>query len=230
MSFDAHSSIRDVLGDAPDEARNAAGRADLAGPDGVAAGGVESATTEDPMERHDMRDGAAADEMAPDGVWRDAARRDEAVSGMSREPGLSTADVANVAAPAAVEDERAAASRGGKGEPAAGAPAASARNSNGHGNGTGDGARPAPLFPTDQAASLRDRWMDLQAGFVDEPQSAVQQADGLVAEVIQRLAKSFADERSQLEHQWEGGGDVSTEDLRVALRRYRSFFDRLLSL
>jgi hypothetical protein len=70
----------------------------------------------------------------------------------------------------------------------------------------------------------------VQSGFVDEPRHAVEQADGLVAETIKRLAEVFAEERSQLETQWSRGEDVSTEDLRLALRRYRSFFDRLLSV
>jgi hypothetical protein len=78
--------------------------------------------------------------------------------------------------------------------------------------------------------SLRTRWLDIQTGFVDEPRQSVEQADGLVAEVMKRLAESFVTEREQLERQWSGGGDVSTEDLRQALRRYRSFFDRLLSI
>jgi hypothetical protein len=47
---------------------------------------------------------------------------------------------------------------------------------------------------------------------------------------MQRLAKMFTDERSNLEHQWSAGSEVSTEDLRMALRRYRSFFERLLSV
>jgi hypothetical protein len=64
---------------------------------------------------------------------------------------------------------------------------------------------------------------------VDEPRHAVEQADSLVAEMMQHLAQLFADERSKLEAQWTRGEDVSTEDLRVALQRYRSFFDRLLS-
>lgn len=88
----------------------------------------------------------------------------------------------------------------------------------------------APLFSEDAASQLRDRWTDVQAGFVDEPRSAVEQADSLVAEVMKRLADGFATERQALEQQWSGGGDASTEDLRVALRRYRSFFDRLLSI
>jgi len=68
----------------------------------------------------------------------------------------------------------------------------------------------------------------VQVGFVDEPQRCVQEADGLVAEVMQRLADSFARERQDLEAQWASGGEASTEDLRVALQRYRSFFNRLL--
>jgi len=88
----------------------------------------------------------------------------------------------------------------------------------------------SPLFPAGEATSLRARWSEVQTGFVDEPRHAVEQADGLVAEMMQRLAKVFADERGKLEQQWSQGADVSTEDLRVALRRYRSFFERLLAV
>jgi len=86
------------------------------------------------------------------------------------------------------------------------------------------------LFPEKEAKDFHSRWTDIQTGFVDEPRRAVEQADALVAEVIKRLANSFAEERSKLEGQWGRGDDVSTEDLRVALRRYRSFFDRLLNV
>ena len=70
----------------------------------------------------------------------------------------------------------------------------------------------------------------IQVGFVDEPRRAVEQADSLVAGTMKRLAEIFADERNNLESQWDKGEDVSTEDLRLALRRYRSFFSRLLSV
>lgn len=86
------------------------------------------------------------------------------------------------------------------------------------------------LFPANEAGTFRTRWNDIQTGFVDEPRNAVQQADSLVAEVIQKLAASFADERSKLEKQWDKGDNVSTEDLRMAVRRYRSFFNKLLSM
>lgn len=88
----------------------------------------------------------------------------------------------------------------------------------------------APLFPPDEAGQLQDRWQEVQASFVDEPRRAVQQADELVAGAIKRLAQTFADERSQLEGQWDRGDEVSTEDLRVALQKYRSFFGRLLAV
>jgi hypothetical protein len=87
-----------------------------------------------------------------------------------------------------------------------------------------------PLFPENESTNFRNRWTEIQAAFVDEPRSAVEQADALVADVIKRLASSFADERSKLEGQWGRGDNVSTEDLRVALQRYRAFFDRLLSV
>ena len=91
------------------------------------------------------------------------------------------------------------------------------------------GEKREPLFPAEEAERFRGRWTDIQSGFVDQPREAVEKADGLVADLMQRLAASFSDERSQLEQQWDSSGDASTEDLRVALQRYRSFFDRLLS-
>jgi hypothetical protein len=90
------------------------------------------------------------------------------------------------------------------------------------------GAAPAPLFAETDVNELRARWSTVQAGFVDEPRRAVEDADKLVATAMERLAQGFANERSSLERQWSSGDQVSTEDLRVALQRYRSFFDRLL--
>ena len=86
-----------------------------------------------------------------------------------------------------------------------------------------------PLFPENEATNFRSRWTEIQVAFVDEPRQAVEEGDALVADVIKRLARTFADERSKLEGQWGRGDNVSTEDLRVALQRYRAFFDRLLS-
>jgi hypothetical protein len=85
------------------------------------------------------------------------------------------------------------------------------------------------LLAADDAESFRARWTDVQHGFVDAPRQAVAQADGLVAELMQHLAKTFADERGRLEGQWDQGDDVSTEDLRTAFQRYRLFFERLLT-
>ncbi len=87
----------------------------------------------------------------------------------------------------------------------------------------------SPLLPEGEAVEFQARWKALQTSFVDEPRRAVEEGDALVAELMQRLANSFAEERQSLETQWDRGDDVSTEDLRVALQRYRSFFDRLLS-
>jgi hypothetical protein len=88
----------------------------------------------------------------------------------------------------------------------------------------------ASLFPNNELENLRNRWKEIQTAFVDEPRKAVEQADGLVASAMKRLAEVFAEERSKLEKQWDRGDTVSTEDLRVALQRYRSFFHRLLSV
>lgn len=87
-----------------------------------------------------------------------------------------------------------------------------------------------PLFSGNEANELRAQWDAIQVGFVDEPRGAVKQADNLVAGTMKRLAEVFAAERSKLEGQWDQGENVSTEDLRLALRRYRSFFSRLLSV
>jgi len=91
-------------------------------------------------------------------------------------------------------------------------------------------AEPVPLFSESEMKDFRSQWSNLQTGFVDEPRQTVEGADKLVAAVMQRLAEGFANERTGLEKQWESGDNVSTEDLRVALQRYRSFFDRLLKL
>jgi hypothetical protein len=104
--------------------------------------------------------------------------------------------------------------------------------------GAGTAAAPAPameresgpLFSSSEANDLRGRWDAIQVGFVDEPRRAVEQADNLVAGTMKRLAEVFAEERGKLEGQWDKGENVSTEDLRLALRRYRSFFSRLLSV
>jgi hypothetical protein len=93
-----------------------------------------------------------------------------------------------------------------------------------------DAGDTAPLFPNNELEELRNRWSGVQTAFVDEPRRAVEQADGLVASTMKRLAEVFAEERSKLEHQWDRGDNVSTEDLRIALQRYRSFFQRLLSI
>ena len=85
-------------------------------------------------------------------------------------------------------------------------------------------------MPAQKPSGYRTQWDAIQTGFVDEPRRAVQEADALVALVIKRLSEVFADERASLERQWGEGDEISTEDLRVALRRYRSFFERLLSL
>ena len=90
-------------------------------------------------------------------------------------------------------------------------------------------AEPNPLFPDDELHNFRARWDQVQTSFVDEPRQAVEQADSLVANVVKRIAEQFSAERATLEQQWAQGDNVSTEDLRQALRRYRSFFDRLLA-
>jgi len=86
------------------------------------------------------------------------------------------------------------------------------------------------LLGQDLVSDLRSRWDHVQTGFVDEPREAVKEADELVAQAMKRLAEVFADERARLEQQWDRGDNVNTEDLRIALKKYRTFFQRLLSV
>lgn len=87
-----------------------------------------------------------------------------------------------------------------------------------------------PLFREEELQGFRSRWDQVQGSFVDEPRLAVEQADSLVANMVKRLAEEFSTARADLEKQWDTGSDVSTEDLRQVLRRYRSFFNRLLPI
>jgi hypothetical protein len=84
------------------------------------------------------------------------------------------------------------------------------------------------LLDQEESEHLRTRWNDIQGKFVDEPRAAVQQADALVSEVVEKITQLFASEHILLEGQWNQGIDVSTEDLRKALQHYRSFFNRLV--
>lgn len=92
-----------------------------------------------------------------------------------------------------------------------------------------DDEHPEPLLDDEETESFQARWREIQVRFVDVPRDSVKEADGLVAELMQRLAGSFSEERNRLEGEWERGSEVSTEELRVALKHYRSFFNRLLS-
>ena len=86
------------------------------------------------------------------------------------------------------------------------------------------------LFASDDLSGLRSRWDEVQVAFVDDPRQCVQRADALVAQVVERLTTGFSEARSRLEGQWARGEEASTEDLRLALKRYREFFQRLLAV
>jgi hypothetical protein len=95
--------------------------------------------------------------------------------------------------------------------------------------GPGTASATGPLLAAEDAERFRARWTDIQTSFVDAPRQAVEQADALVAELMQHLARTFADERGRLEGQWDRGDDIPTDNLRDAFQRYRSFFERLLA-
>jgi hypothetical protein len=86
------------------------------------------------------------------------------------------------------------------------------------------------FLPSDRIDMFRDRWGDVQASFVDSPRAAVQEAQGLVGELVEEMTTTFTRERGMLEDEWKSGGEPNTEMMRVALQRYRAFFNRLLDM
>jgi hypothetical protein len=88
----------------------------------------------------------------------------------------------------------------------------------------------AMLFADSELTAMRSRWVEVQSAFVDDPRDCVQKADSLVADVVDKLTTSFSGARAHLEEQWSRGEEASTEDLRIALKRYREFFERLLAV
>ncbi|MFF3359033.1 hypothetical protein ACFYWN_42080 [Streptomyces sp. NPDC002917] len=109
------------------------------------------------------------------------------------------------------------------------APAEQAAAGTPHASAPDQGQENEPLLGPEEAEAFKSKWQAVQTAFVDDPQDAVRTADALVAEVMQTLARSFASRKEGLESQWGRGEEVLTEDLRIALQRYRSFFNRLLS-
>ena len=94
----------------------------------------------------------------------------------------------------------------------------------------GTAERGQALFDPAERDALWQRWTEVQTEFVDQPQRSVERANALVSDLTERLVASFRGEQARLEAQWAEGGEVSTEDLRMVLQRYRSFFSRLLEL
>jgi hypothetical protein len=209
--------------------------ADLAGQPPTSAERSDATEEEADLARADRTqaadptdDDVARDDLAPEDLARDDLAGEPALTG-GRSPDLATdAEPGEEPQPLRQGDGRHEVTATGTDPDLASsaAPAAQAAAD----VGTADTATKAGhLLAADDAEAFRARWTDVQHGFVDAPRPAVEQADGLVAELMQHLAKTFADERGRLEGQWDQGGDVSTEDLRTAFQRYRSFFERLLT-
>jgi len=146
----------------------------------------------------------------------------------ARDTGLTTAALANMDEPASIKRDYNQNPDQQPKDTRANGTAAFASNASAKSSTTED--QPTPLFSPEESKDFHSRWDAIQVGFVDEPRKAVEQADTLVAGAMKRLAEGFAEERARLEAQWDQGDNVSTEDLRVALRRYRSFFGRLLAV
>ena len=203
---------------ARDDRTQAADRTEVADPTGAA----------DPTGDEVARDDLAPEDRAPEDLARDDLPGEPALTG-DRSPDLATdvepgeepqplrQDYGRHEATATGTDPDLASITAPTAQAAADAGTADTATKDGH------------LLAADDAEAFRARWTDVQHGFVDAPRQAVAQADGLVAELMQHLAKTFADERGRLEGQWDQGDDVSTEDLRTAFQRYRLFFERLLT-
>jgi hypothetical protein len=86
------------------------------------------------------------------------------------------------------------------------------------------------ILPVERRDDLRRAWLEVQSSFIDEPQDAVRRADGLVDELLQSVSERFGEARRALEGEWQRGDGVNTESLRLAFRRYRALFDRLLAI
>jgi hypothetical protein len=229
-------STADLAGQPPtsaDQSDRTEDEADLAGVDRTEA----ADRTDDDVARDNLApeelardglapEGLARDDLAPEGLGRDYLAGEPALTG-GRSPAVAT-DVEPGDEPLQQDSGRHEATATGTDPDLASiappAPQAAADA------GTADTATKAGhLLAADDAEAFRARWTDVQHGFVDAPRQAVEQADALVAELMQHLAKTFADERGRLEGQWDQGADVSTEDQRTAFQRYRSFFERLLT-
>jgi hypothetical protein len=184
---------------------------------------TETADRTEAADRTD--DDVARDDLAPEDLARDDLAGEPTLTG-GRSPDLATdAEPGEEPQPRRQDYGRHEATATGTDPDLASTAAPAAADA-----GTADTATKAGhLLAADDAEAFRARWTDVQHGFVDAPRQAVEQADGLVAELMQHLAKTFADERGRLEGQWDQGDDVSTEDLRTAFQRYRLFFDRLLT-
>jgi hypothetical protein len=153
-------------------------------------------------------------------------RREEVTSSS----GLSTAAFAHADEPAQQQDQDYADARSEQRVDGYDRSDANTNRTNSNPSQAADSDERIALFSPDETNSLRGQWDSVQVGFVDEPRQAVERADALVAGAMKRLAEMFAAERERLEKQWDRGDSVSTEELRVALRRYRAFFGRLLSV
>jgi hypothetical protein len=188
----------------------------------------------DPAPNGDLaREDPAAEDLAHDDVApRDLAPRDSAFDEVASGPALNRPSERASEKPdrdpleQEHEDPKVAATGAGPAVTPGGVPEAPPRPEIATADST---AAAGPLLASDDAEAFRARWTDVQFGFVNSPRQAVEQGDGLVAELMQHLARTFAEERSRLDSQWDQGSDVSTEDLRTAFQRYHSFFERLLA-
>jgi hypothetical protein len=178
------------------------------------------------MQRQDIPDSATESGLSTDDLARPRERTGEGVADTESEvptfPGESTAPVGESAEREAEGPDSDAESEN---VTAVGEAGAQDRASGAEAHDEEDAPR---LLPEEEEEGFRTRWQDVQSKFVDDPQDAVHTADALVADLMQRLAASFADRKQELEGQWNRGEQANTEDLRMALRHYRSFFNRLL--
>ena len=158
----------------------------------------------------------------PEAAVREGDRRDTPAQSAPADTATDAAPSPSTATPAGATSSSGADATASQAQnaPAPASPAGSPETASANG---------APLLSDELSTTFQRRWEEVQTRFVDEPRGAVEDADGLVANLMQQLAQGFAQERERLEAQWGRGEDISTEDLRVALQRYRSFFQRLLS-
>ncbi|MFI7605701.1 hypothetical protein ACIBTV_11315 [Micromonospora sp. NPDC049366] len=184
----------------------------------------------DPREEWTARPGDGAEEGPREGLRADPTadlHDGDGGAGSADRGGAVDAAAYGSAAPRMVDPDAAAPDADPAVAGAAGAPGSLTAAGTSRPAGSTVAAEPASLFDADTAQNFRDRWRDVQLRFVDDPRAAAAEAQAMVEEAIEALSAALTAQRNTL-GAWQETGSADTEELRMAVRRYRDFLDRVL--